>query len=64
MFAIRFGTPDCDWGKKMSDLSADQLDLCYAKFRKHCIQAHGLEESVTEARMHLDLEHWMLTLIK
>jgi len=26
---IRCGTPDCDWGKKMPDLTEEQLDLCY-----------------------------------
>jgi hypothetical protein len=64
MFIIRCGTPDCGWGKKVSDLSADQIKLCYSEFRKHCIQLHGLKEWDTTARMHLDLERWMLTLIK
>src|SRR5262249_14111624 len=25
---IRCGTPDCDWGKKMPDLSEQRLELC------------------------------------
>jgi hypothetical protein len=41
-FVIRCGTPDCEWGKKMADLCANQLNLCYAEFRKHCIQRHDL----------------------
>jgi hypothetical protein len=61
---IRSGTPDCDWGHKVSDLDEDQLDLCYSEFRKHCIQRHELEEWDTTSYMRLDLEHWMLTLIK
>ena len=27
-FVIRCGTPDCDWGHKMHDMSEDQLQLC------------------------------------
>jgi hypothetical protein len=61
---IRCGTPDCDWGHKVSDLSDEQLKLCYSEFRKHCMQRHGLQEWDTTSYMNLDLEHWMLTLIK
>jgi len=63
MFVIRCGTPDCEWGKKRADLSAEQINLCYWEFRKHCIQTHGLEEWNTMAQMHLNLEEWTLTLI-
>jgi hypothetical protein len=63
-FVIRCGTPDCDWGKKMCDLGEVQLRLCYSEFRKHCIQRHDLQEWDTTPHVHLDLEHWMLTLIK
>jgi hypothetical protein len=28
------------------------------------MQRHGLEEWETDAQAHLDLEHWILTLIK
>jgi hypothetical protein len=41
---IRCGTPDCEWGHKMHDVGEDQLRLCYAEFRKHCIQRHDLQE--------------------
>lgn len=61
---IRCGTPDCDWGKMMPDLSAEQVALCYSEFRKHCIQRHGLHEWDTDAQMHLNLEQWTLTLLK
>jgi len=27
-FVIRCGTPDCEWGKKMPDMSEERLDLC------------------------------------
>jgi hypothetical protein len=61
---IRCGTPDCDWGHKVSELSDEQLKLCYSEFRKHCVQSHDLQEWDTTSYMNLDLEHWMLTLIK
>ena len=51
-------------GKKMPALSEEQLELCYSEFRKHCIRRHGLEEWDTTSYMHLDLENWMLTLIR
>jgi hypothetical protein len=61
---IHCGTPDCDWGHRVSEVSDEQLTLCYSEFRKHCMQRHGLQEWDTISHMHLDLEHWMLTLIK
>ena len=61
---IRCGTPDCDWGHKVSDLSDEQPKLCYSEFRKHCMQRHGLQEWDTTAQVKLDLEHWTLTLIR
>ena len=63
-FAIRCATPDCDWGKKMPDLSGDQLELRYSEFRKHCVQRHKLEEWDTNAYMRLDLRVWTLTLVE
>jgi hypothetical protein len=63
-FTIRCGTPDCDWGKKICDLGEEQLRLCYSEFRKHCIQRHDLQEWDMTSQVHLDLEHWLLTLIK
>jgi len=48
----------------MHDLGQDQLRLCYAEFRKHCRQRHDLQEWDTTSLMHLDLENWLLTLLK
>ena len=61
---IRCGTPDSDWGHRVPDLGEEELELCSSEFRKHCIQRHGIQEWDTTLYMHLDLEHWMLTLIK
>jgi hypothetical protein len=62
---IRCGTPDCDWGHRVSDLDQDQLDPCYSEFRKHCMQTHDLQEwEMPTSLMNLDLQHWTLTLIK
>ena len=63
-FVIRCGTPDCDWGHRVSELSDERLKLCYSEFRKHCIQRHDLQWWDTASYMSLDLEHWVLTLIK
>ena len=63
-FVIRCGTPDCEWGHKMHDLDQDQLQLCYAEFRTHCVQRHDLPEWDQTSHVHLDLENWLLTLIK
>jgi hypothetical protein len=48
----------------MHDMGEDQLRLCYAEFRKHCIQRHDVPEWDTTSLMHLDLERRMLTLLK
>jgi hypothetical protein len=48
----------------MYDMGEDQLGLCYAEFRKHCIQRHDLQEWDMASHMHFDLENWLLTLIK
>jgi hypothetical protein len=63
-FLIRCGTPDCDWGKKMCDLGEEQLRLCYSEFHKHCIHRHDLQDWDTTPDVYLDLENWLLTLIK
>ena len=42
----------------------EQLRLCYSEFKKHCMLRHDLQEWDMTSFMHLDLEHWMLTLIK
>jgi hypothetical protein len=39
---IRCGTPDCDWGIPVVDLSEQELSRCRRSFRKHCIERHGL----------------------
>jgi hypothetical protein len=55
---IATGTTKCmAWGE-------DQLRLCYSEFHKHCIERHDLQEWDTTSQMHLELENWMLTLIK
>ena len=46
----------------MADLAAWRAAECYEAFRLRCIEAHGLSKDDTEATMHLDLEHWILTL--
>jgi hypothetical protein len=43
-FAIRCGTRDCDWRHKMHGMGQDQLQLCSAEFRKHCIRRNDLQE--------------------
>jgi hypothetical protein len=62
--AASCGVQVCDWGHKMHDMGEDQLRLCYAEFRKHRVQRHDLQEWDTTSLMHLDLEKWMLILIK
>jgi hypothetical protein len=53
-FAIRCGTPDCDWSYKMHGMGEDQLRLCHAEFRKHCMQRHDLQEWDTTPHVHFD----------
>ena len=48
----------------MPNLSEYRLKQCYAQFREHCVERHDLRETDTNAHMHLNLETWMLTLIK
>ena len=48
----------------MCDMREEQLQLCYSEFRKHCIQRHDLKEWDMSSHLHLDLENWLLTLIK
>ena len=40
------------------------MNKCYAEFRQHCIERHGLGEADEEAEMFLDLMEGTLTLIK
>jgi len=46
----------------MADLAAWRIEMCYAAFRLHCIETHGLSEDDKESLVHLDLEPWVLTL--
>jgi hypothetical protein len=62
---IRCGVPDCDWGFQMWGLSELAFDACYARFRKHCFELHGLtKDNVGDALMVLNLKKWTLTLRK
>jgi hypothetical protein len=45
----------------MADLAAWRIEKCYAAFRLHCIETHGLFADDTQSLMQLDLEHWVLT---
>jgi hypothetical protein len=48
----------------MHDLGEDRLRLCYSEFRKHCIERHDLQVWDSTPQLYLDLENWLLTLIK
>jgi len=61
---IRCGTPDCDWGFALPDTSEARMNECYAEFRMHCIERHGLDQDDREAEMFLDLMEGTLTLVK
>jgi hypothetical protein len=59
------GTPDCDWGFPMPDLSKASFDSCYSDFLRHCAERHGLTTAnVADHTMFLDLVNWVLTLMK
>ena len=60
----RIAFPDsCSFHTRVK-LSDEQLKLCYSEFRKHCIQRHDLQEWDTTSHICLDLEKWILKLIK
>jgi hypothetical protein len=61
---IRRGSPDCNWGHRVSDLGQEQMELCFSEFRKHCLRRHDLREWDMTSHLHLDLEKWMPALIK
>ena len=48
-------TADCDWGFPLPDTSEQRMEKCYAQFREHCIERHGLRETDTNAQMFLNL---------
>ncbi|PYT67374.1 MAG: hypothetical protein DMG39_24230 [Acidobacteria bacterium] len=58
------GTPDCEWGFPMPDLGEIAVKECYASFRKHCVEAHGLkDDDLWDSQMFPDLGKWTLTLL-
>ena len=63
-FAIRCGTPDCEWGFPMSDLAPEKLDACYRAFFRHCVEVHGVSVDAPNIDVHLDLQSWVLTLVR
>jgi hypothetical protein len=56
--------PTASGAIKMHDLGEDRLRLCYSEFRKHCIERHDLQVWDSTPQLYLDLENWLLTLIK
>jgi hypothetical protein len=60
---IRCGTPDCDWGVPVLDLSEPELGRCRRSFRKHCTERHGIHPNDTERLCWFDLEALTLTLL-
>ena len=60
---IRCGTPDCDWGFSLPDVSTERIERCYAEFREHCIERHQLENTDVDSQMLLDFQQGTLTLI-
>jgi hypothetical protein len=60
---IRCGTPDCDWGTPLVDLSADQLERYRREFREHCIERHGLDATDTERQLWFNLQAFTMTLL-
>jgi hypothetical protein len=63
-FVIRCETPDCDWGHSMpTDLSDWEIHVkkCYAAFRQHCIERHGLGDH-EKAWVCLNIEYWTISL--
>jgi len=47
----------------MADLAEWRIKKCYAAFRLHCIERHGLAENDRSSHMHFDIERWILTLV-
>jgi len=45
----------------MPDLGEAAFDACYAAFRKHCLEVHGLTSDAA-ARSLVDLIHWTMEL--
>jgi hypothetical protein len=62
-YAIRCGTPDCDWGFPVVD-PRNTAERCYEEFQEHCVERHDLRETDINALMYLDLKLGTLTLWK
>ena len=60
---LRCGTPGCDWGIAIPDLSEESMKNCCARFREHCIERHRLGEADTDARIFFSLDERTLTLL-
>jgi len=45
---IRCGTPHCEWGLHLADISGQEMERCRREFRAHCIQRHRLDPADTE----------------
>jgi hypothetical protein len=45
-------------------MAAWRIERCYAEFKKHCAERHGLLETDMNAEMYLDLKVGTLTLWK
>ena len=61
---MRCGTPDCDWGIPVLDLSQQEVSRCGRSFRKHCIERHGLHPKDAGRLCWFDLQVLRLTLLE
>lgn len=61
---IRCGTPDCEWGLPVLELSERELRRCRRSFRKHCVERHGLDPNDTRRLCWFNLEVLTLTLLR
>jgi hypothetical protein len=60
---VRCGTPDCDWGAPLFNLSEPEVSRCRRQFRAHCVERHGLDPDDTERVALFNLEAFTLTLL-
>ena len=54
----------CDWEWYLPVVSEESVSECWASFRQHCIERHGLERENLQTYVHLNLVNCTLTLIK
>ena len=60
---VRCGTQNCNLRFPLPDISQSQIEKCYAAFRQHCVEKHGLDSTDdTDSRMFLDLTVCTVTL--